>query len=76
MAAEVFSALHEPVGDAHLILGWAVESLQTCFLVADDMMDSSTTRRGSKCWYKLENVGMTAINDALSIGNLMQMHYF
>ncbi|KAF9516970.1 hypothetical protein BS47DRAFT_1390291 [Hydnum rufescens UP504] len=28
------------------ILGWSVELLQACFLVADDMMDASITRRG------------------------------
>lgn len=27
-------------------------------------MDGSSTRRGQPCWYRRENVGMTAINDA------------
>ncbi|KAH7106318.1 terpenoid synthase [Auriculariales sp. MPI-PUGE-AT-0066] len=35
------------------VLGWGVELLQAFFLVADDMMDSSITRRGQPCWYKL-----------------------
>ena len=39
--------------------------LQAFFLVADDMMDGSTTRRGQPCWYKRDDVGMTAINDAI-----------
>jgi farnesyl diphosphate synthase len=30
-------------------------------------MDQSETRRGQSCWYKKEEVGMTAINDALMI---------
>jgi farnesyl diphosphate synthase len=47
------------------ILGWTVElvlsttrksggqwQLQAYFLVADDMMDASYTRRGQLCWYK------------------------
>jgi len=42
-------------------------------------MDNSTTRRGQPCWHKVENVGMTAINDALMIENAMyailKMHF-
>jgi farnesyl diphosphate synthase len=46
------------------VLGWSVELLQGFFLVADDIMDKSLTRRGQPCWYKKENVGLTAINDS------------
>lgn len=48
-------------------LGWAVEFLQACMLMADDMMDGSLTRRGGPCWYKLEDVGLLATNDFLII---------
>lgn len=32
------------------ILGWGIELLQAYFLVSDDMMDASITRRGHPCW--------------------------
>ena len=48
------------------VLGWQVEWLQAFFLVADDVMDGSITRRGAPCWYKHAHVTQdNAINDAL-----------
>eukprot|EP01038_Epipyxis_sp_PR26KG_P008502 gene8502-11494_t len=45
-------------------LGWCVEFLQAFFLVADDVMDDSVTRRGQPCWFRLKEVKLIAINDS------------
>ena len=51
--------------NASLSLGWAVEILQASFLVADDLMDQSETRRGQTCWYRKPGVGFQAVNDSM-----------
>ncbi|TPX51577.1 hypothetical protein SeMB42_g01860 [Synchytrium endobioticum] len=48
-------------------LGWCIEWLQAFFLIADDIMDGSQTRRGQPCWYKMAGVGLMAINDGFVI---------
>ena len=50
--------------DLASLLGWTVELLQAFFLVADDIMDGSVTRRGQPCWYHRTG-GVTAFNDSL-----------
>lgn len=37
--------------------------LQGYFLILDDIMDGSVTRRGRPCWYLYEDLGTAAIND-------------
>ncbi|GME89368.1 unnamed protein product [[Candida] boidinii] len=49
------------------LLGWCIELLQAYFLVADDMMDQSITRRGQPCWYKVPGVNEIAINDSFML---------
>lgn len=63
------SALDLPDDEYKLaaILGWSIELLQAYFLVADDMMDQSVTRRGQPCWYRKPHVGNIAINDAFML---------
>lgn len=61
------------------ILGWSIELLQAYFLVADDIMDKSKTRRGQKCWYLVDGVGDIAINDSFmleaAIYALLRKHF-
>ncbi|XP_018496993.2 farnesyl pyrophosphate synthase-like [Galendromus occidentalis] len=58
-----------PVSEVDLenasVLGWVVEMFQAHYLILDDIMDKSITRRNRKCWYLLEEVGLKAINDAI-----------
>ncbi|KAL5336818.1 isoprenoid synthase domain-containing protein [Aspergillus crustosus] len=43
--------------------GSLVELFNAAYVIWDDIMDGSSTRRGEPCWYRRENVGMAAIND-------------
>lgn len=74
--AACFSAFCDApaLGDVLLanVLGWCVEWLQAFFLVADDIMDSSLTRRGQDCFYKLPEIGLKAVNDSL----MLELHIY
>jgi len=55
------------------VLGWCVEMLQAYYLVADDIMDKSETRRGRPCWYKMDDIGASGFNDALLLESAVYM---
>ncbi|KAK4259177.1 hypothetical protein QN277_005534 [Acacia crassicarpa] len=50
-------------------LGWCIEWLQAYFLVLDDIMDNSVTRRGHPCWFRVPKVGLIATNDGVVLRN-------
>ncbi|KAK9269112.1 hypothetical protein L1049_000881 [Liquidambar formosana] len=50
-------------------LGWCIEWLQAYFLVLDDIMDNSHTRRGQPCWFRVPKVGIIAANDGIILRN-------
>lgn len=64
-------SLHEEAARDFIALGWCIEWLQASFLIADDIMDQSTTRRGQRCWYLNEGVGMVAINDCFMLQSML-----
>jgi len=47
---------------AHAV-GWATELLQASFLIADDIVDNGTFRRGKASWHFNPDVGNIAVND-------------
>ncbi|KXJ08015.1 farnesyl pyrophosphate synthase [Exaiptasia diaphana] len=68
----------EDVINIAILLGWCVEWFQAFFLVADDIMDQSLTRRGQPCWYKKPDVGLIAVNDCImmeqTVFDLLKKH--
>ncbi|KAJ6851777.1 farnesyl pyrophosphate synthase 1-like [Iris pallida] len=60
-------------------LGWCIEWLQAYFLVLDDIMDNSHTRRGQPCWYRVPKVGLIAANDGILLRNhiprILKQHF-
>ncbi|KAK0209401.1 Polyprenyl synthetase-domain-containing protein [Armillaria fumosa] len=60
------------------VLGWVL-SWCAFFLISDDMMNSSMTRRGQPCWYRVPKVGQIAINDSFmleaAIYYLLKKHF-
>ncbi|ETW78156.1 hypothetical protein HETIRDRAFT_126754 [Heterobasidion irregulare TC 32-1] len=53
------------------VLGWSIGFLQAVFLVSDDFMDGSISRRGQLCWYCRDDVGTIAIKDALLLEGII-----
>ncbi|OXA40793.1 Farnesyl pyrophosphate synthase [Folsomia candida] len=62
------------------IVGWCIEILLAAFLMSDDLMDNSETRRGKPCWYLVDNNSDLAINDSFLLSGLITIfldkHFF
>lgn len=54
----------EPLMKHAAVLGWCIELIQGAFLIADDLMDHSLTRRGKPCWYLKVKEKETSVNDS------------
>lgn len=54
--------------ESAMMIAWAIESLQSSFLVSDDLVDQSPTRRGKESWYKM--VGNKSVNDSCVLQQL------
>ncbi|KAK9886201.1 hypothetical protein WA026_015720 [Henosepilachna vigintioctopunctata] len=54
------------------LLAWCIELLTSYILIIDDILDNSEKRRGKTSWFKIDTVGLNALNDA----TLIQMSIF
>ncbi|XP_063830678.1 farnesyl pyrophosphate synthase-like isoform X2 [Ostrinia nubilalis] len=70
MLADDADIIEESMKQAR-ILGWYLELWQTALMLVDDIIDGSSTRRGSVCWYRLPHVGARAINDSFIFLSLL-----
>lgn len=55
------------------ILGSLIEIFNSAYLIWDDIMDKSETRRGKPCWYRQDRVDMMAINDACLLLSIIRV---
>lgn len=61
------------------ILGWLVQLQTSYVLVADDIVDRSTTRRDAPTWWNRPEVGNSAVSDAFMLNfciyYLLRLHF-
>ncbi|CAG0921852.1 unnamed protein product [Notodromas monacha] len=51
-------------GGISTFMGFGLEMMQASFLIDDDVMDRSETRRGNPCWYLVEGAEKTMLADS------------
>ncbi|KAK9884174.1 hypothetical protein WA026_005129 [Henosepilachna vigintioctopunctata] len=61
------------------ILGWFIELMNAAYVMQDDIVDNSETRRGKPTWFKCKDVGINAVFDASLIEStciqLLKTHF-
>lgn len=61
------------------VLGWLVQFQTSYILIADDIVDRSTTRRGQPTWWCRPEIGQTAVSDAFILNfciyYLLKFHF-
>ncbi|XGW22172.1 hypothetical protein V3C99_004842 [Haemonchus contortus] len=76
LALDSFRALNPEAGtpELHTMAESAalLELVQSFYVILDDIMDGSETRRGKPCWYKHPDIGLGAINDALLLDSFIE----
>ncbi|XP_011175275.1 farnesyl pyrophosphate synthase [Solenopsis invicta] len=53
------------------ILAWCMEMAISYLIIIDDILDQSLFRRGQPCWYRHDDIGLMAINDALLLESIV-----
>lgn len=61
------------------VLGWCLEMMHSFFMMQSDIMSGAKERHGQPSWFRNNEVGMLAVNDALLIENgifeLIKLHF-
>lgn len=63
-------AINDEIARTVIYYALVVETVQASFLIADDIADGGTLRRGKTCWHLLKGNSAIAINDSMHLETL------